>query len=92
MLFYVELTYCALVEYFEGVVSWKKVAAHLLSDTDGSKVETIARNNQNRIQDCRIEMIREYFKCGNKSWEVVLEALMKAGEKSTADKIRQMLQ
>ena len=33
----------------DGVVSWKKVAAYLLSDIDGSKVETIARNNHHII-------------------------------------------
>ena len=66
------------------------VAAYLLSDEDGSKVEIIARNNH-RIEDCRIDMIREYLKSGNISWKKVLEALRKAGEKSTANKIQCLL-
>ena len=75
----------------DGVVSWKTVAAHLLSDEDGSKVETIARNNHDRIEDCRAAMIREYFKSDNVSWKKVLEALIKAGENNTADKIKRLL-
>ena len=75
----------------DGVVSWQTLAAHLLSDKDGSKVEIIARNNQHKIRDCRTEMLREYFKSGTVSWEVVLEALMKAGENNIADKIKQIL-
>ena len=67
------------------------MAAFLLSDKDGSKVEIIARNNHHIIEDCRIAMVREYFKSGEVSWNKVLEALTKAGEKTTADKIRRAL-
>ena len=67
------------------------VGAFLLSDTDGSKVETIARNNHHIIADCCAAMIREYCKAGEVSWEGVLEALNKAGEKSTANKIKELL-
>ena len=73
------------------MASWEKVAAHLLSDKDGSKVEIIARSNQRNVEECRSQMIREYLKSGEVSWEVVLEALMKAGEKRTADKIKCLL-
>ena len=66
------------------------IAAHLLSDKDGSKVETIARNNHT-IQGCRAEMLQEYFKSGTVSWEVVIQSLIKAGENNTADNIQQML-
>ena len=86
-----EPTYTELIEQLDGVVSWKKVAAFLLSDEDGSKVETIARNNHHIIEDCRISMIRQYCVSGDVSWEKVLEALRKAGEKATADKIQQAL-
>lgn len=71
-------------------MSWETLAAHLLSDVDGSKVEIIARNNHN-IQGCRAEMLREYLKSGTISWEVVIQALIKAGEKNTAEKIHQLL-
>ena len=64
------------------------MAAFLLSDTDGSKVETIGRNNHYIIEDCRIAMLREYWKTGNVSWITVLKALRKAGEKATADRIQ----
>ena len=86
-----EPTYTELIEQLEGVVSWKKVAAYLLSDKDGSKVEIIARNNHHKIEDCRIDMIREYLKSGDISWEKVLEALRKAGEEATANKIQCLL-
>ena len=86
-----EPTYTELIEQLEGVVSWKKVAAYLLSDKDGSKVEIIARNNRHMIEDCRIDMIREYLKSGDISWEKVLEALKKAGEEATANKIQCLL-
>ena len=79
-----------MIVQLDGVVSWKKVAAFLLSDEDGSIVEIIARNNH-IIEDCRIAMVREYFKSGEVSWNKVLEALTKAGEKTTADKIRRAL-
>ena len=75
------------MEQLAGVVSWKTVAAHLLSDKDGSKVETIEINNSNKVADCRATMIREYMKSGDVSWKKVIEALTKAGEKSIADKI-----
>ena len=67
------------------------MAAHLLSDKDGSKVETIARNNHHIIEDCRAAMLREYFRIGQVSWKKVIEALEKAGEKNTADKIQHLL-
>ena len=68
-------------------MSWQTLAAHLLNDQDGSKVEIIANNNHHKVQDCRAEMLREYFKSGNVSWETVLEALIKAGEINTVEKI-----
>ena len=67
------------------------MAAFLLSDTDGSKVDTIATNNPHSIADCRIAMIREYCKNGEVSWESVLEALNKADETSTVTKIKELL-
>ena len=67
------------------------MAASLLSDKDGSKVEIIARNNHHIIADCRIAMIREYFKSGDISWKKVLEALRKAGEIATVNKIQRLL-
>ena len=72
-------------------MSWRTLAAHLLNDQDGSKVEIIAKNNHNKVQDCCAEMLREYFKSGNVSWETVLEALIKAGEINTAKKIEKIL-
>ena len=86
--FITEPTYTELLEQLEGVVSWKTVAAHLLSDKDGSKVETIEINNSYKVADCRATMIREYMKSGNVSWKKVIEALTKAGENAIADKIR----
>ena len=67
------------------------MAAHLLSDKDGSKVKTIATNNHHIIEDCRAAMLREYFRIGKVSWKKVIEALEKAGEKNTADKIQRFL-
>ena len=64
------------------------MAAILLSDDDGSKVETIARNNKHIIEDCRVSMIREYFKSGEVSWEKLLQALTDAGENRTVNKIK----
>ena len=88
---YTEPIYTELIELFKGVVSWQTLAAHLLSDKDGSKVKIIEENNHGNVQKCRAEMLQEYFKSGTVSWEVVLEALRKAGEKNTADKIKQKL-
>ena len=67
------------------------MAAYLLSDVDGSKVETIARNNHHIIEDCRSTMVHEYCKSGKVSWNKVLEALTKAGEKATAYRIQCLL-
>ena len=80
-----------MLEHLAGVVSWKIVAAHLLSDTDGSKVDITARNNRDNIEGCRDEMIHAYLKSGQVSWKVVLEALTKAGEIRTVDKIKRLL-
>ena len=67
------------------------MAAFLLSDEDGSKVDTIARDNHHIIEDCRISMIHQYLKSGDVSWEKVLKALKKAGEKAAANKIQRLL-
>ena len=67
------------------------MAAYLLSDVDGSKVENIARNNHHIIEDCHSTMVHEYCRSGEVSWNKVLEALTKAGEKATADRIRCLL-
>ena len=61
---------------------------HLLP---GSKVEAIEKNYHDDIQKCHAEMLREYYTSGVASWEVVIEALTKAGEKNTADKIKEQL-
>ena len=66
------------------------MAAHLLSDKDGTKVENIEKSYRH-IEGCRTAMIREYFKSGEVSWDKVLEALEKAGEQNTADKIKSLL-
>ena len=86
-----EPTYTELILQFDGIVHWKKVGAFLLSDNDGSKVEIIERNNHYKIEACRIAMVREYFKSGEVSWNKVLEALTKAGEKATVDRIQRLL-
>ena len=86
-----EPTYTELILQFDGVVHWKKVGAFLLSDNDGSKVEIIERNNHCKIEDCCIAMICEYLKSGEVSWNKVLEALTKAGEKATVDRIQHLL-
>ena len=67
------------------------MAAFLLADKDGSKVEIIEKSNHYKVEDCRIAMIREYFRSDEVSWNKVLEALTKAGEKATADKIQRLL-
>ena len=66
------------------------MATYLLSDDKGTKAEIIARDHH-RIEDCRAEMIREYIRSGEVSWEKVLEALQKAGEGDIAGKIRPLL-
>ena len=80
-----------MLEQLAGVVSWKIVAAHLLSDTDGSKVAIIEKSNHYNIEACRDQMIRDYLRSGQVSWEVVLEALTKAKEMSTIGKIKRLL-
>lgn len=67
------------------------MAAHLLSDTDGSKVDIIEKSNQYKVEACRDQMIRDYLRSGQVSWKVVLEALTKAKEMSTVAKIKLLL-
>ena len=67
------------------------MATFLLSDKDGSKVETIAKNNHNITEDCRAAMVYEYLRSNEVSWDKVLEALTKAGEKATVDRIQRLL-
>ena len=75
----------------DGIVEWKSVAAILLSDKDGSKTEIIARDNHYKIKECCSDMIRKYLQSGEVSWNKVLEALSKAGEKAIAKKIQCLL-
>ena len=80
-----------LTKYFERVAEWKKLAAFLLNDDDGSKTHLIEKSNHYDVGDCRGAMIREYLKSGNISWETVLSCLRSAGYKNLADDIEKDL-
>jgi len=75
------------MKYFEAVVEWKKVAAFLLNDEDGSIIATIESTNRKDVNECRESMIREYLKKGKVSWQHVLKSLKNANYTNLATKI-----
>jgi len=85
---YIEPTYPYLVKYFEAVDDWKKVAAFLLNDEDGSKIATIESTNRKDVKDCRESMIREFLKIGEVSWHHVLKSLKDADFTNLATRIQ----
>ena len=76
-----------MIEYLEKVVEWKLLAAYLLNDEDGSKTKQIEKTFHGDVADCRIEMIRLFFRSGDVTWQSVLTALRKAGYKNLANEI-----
>ena len=87
-----EPTYPDLMKLLGKVAEWNILAAFLLDDSDGSKTKSIAMSNQYDVASCRADMIREYLKSGNVSWQKVLEALRDAGYTNLANDIEESLQ
>ena len=83
----VEVTFPILIKYFERAPDWKKVAAFLLNDKDGSKCESIARSKANDVSECSAEVARELMKSGDVTWQHVLKSLRDAEYMNLADQI-----
>lgn len=73
------------------VDNWKSLAAFLLNDEDGSKAAQIEKCNRSDIAECRRQLIQDYLKSDNVSWEHFLKALRSAEHKILADKIEKSL-
>ena len=65
------------------VAKWGLLAAFLLSDEDGSVTAKIQNNNRDD-DDCCADMIREYLKSGDVSWQHVFESLQYANYSNLA--------
>ena len=83
----VEVTFPILIKYFVHAPDWKKVAAFLLNDKDGSKCESIARSKANDVSECSAEVARELMKSGDVTWQHVLKSLRDAEYMNLADQI-----
>ena len=68
------------------IADWKRVAAYLLDDENGSIAEMIERKNHCDIEACRLEMIQHYLEHGDVSWKRVVSSLRKAGYTNIARK------
>jgi len=64
------------------------VAAKLLKDDSGTRVNDIDTNNQGKKEDCLIEVIREYMRSGDISWQVVIDSIRSAGDSNLATKLQ----
>ena len=80
--------YHNLIPYFEGVTNWKQLGAYLLPTKYASKINDIDENHKQDVEACRWELITEYLKVGEVSWNKVINALEKSGHPNIAKKIR----
>ena len=81
----VEVNFLSLLSCFNKIDDWKKLAPFLLNDEDGVAVKKISQDHKDVSNDCCQEMIREYVKSGEKTWNHVLKCLRHSGYKNIAN-------
>jgi len=89
--FFLAPSYHVLIKQLEKVAEWKTVATHLLKDEDGSTIKAIEKTYHHDVEDCRAEMIRQYIKSGDVSWQNILSALRKSNYNNLANEIEKKL-
>ena len=83
-------TYPVLLKDFMRASKWAILAAFLLNDEDGSVTAKIKNNNRD-VDVCCAEMIREYLKSGDVSWQHVLKSLRYANCSNLASEMEKDL-
>ena len=75
--------------YLKGVSSWKSLAAHLLPpDCVVTKIDSIDKQCQGDVEDCKIALYREFDRQGEVTWIKIADALEKSSHLSIAKRIK----
>ena len=69
-----EPKFTQLIPTFEKVVDWERLCPFLIDDVTGQKTKKI-KNNPGDIDAKHLEMLQEFLKRSNPSWEDVVDAL-----------------
>ena len=78
-------------EKFSGVADWESICPYLINDYTGQKTEAIRRNNKD-VEGRRADMLREFLKGSDPTWEKVIEALRAGMYSNLAHSIEKELQ
>ena len=84
-------TYPDLLFYLKDVSDWQTLGAHILPGNSAGPIKIIHDSNNGDVQKCKIALFREYLKTGDRSWNTVIAALIKADYENLAEEIKQKL-
>ena len=84
-------TYPDLLYYLKDVSDWQTLGAHILLENSERPIEIIYATHKGDVQECKKALFLEYLKAGDRSWNSVIAALIKIGNKNLAKDIKQKL-
>ena len=84
-------TYPDLLYYLKDVSDWQTLGAHILPGNSEGPIEIIYTTHKGDVQECKKALFLEYLKAGDRSWNSIIAALIKIGNKNLAKDIKQKL-
>ena len=75
-------TYSDLLDYLHDVDDWKALAVNILPGEPTGLIKIIERSYNGDVRECKKELFSEYMKNGDRSWNTVIAALTKIGNKT----------
>ena len=84
-------TYPDLLYYLKDVSDWQTLGAHILPGNSAGPIEIIDTTYNGDVRKCKKALFLEYLKTGNRSWNSVINALIKIDHINLADDIKQKL-
>ena len=84
-------TYPDLLYYLKDVSDWQTLGAHILPGNSEGPIEIIYATHKGDVQECKKALFLEYLKAGDRSWNSIIDALIKMRNKNLAKDIKQKL-
>ena len=85
-----EPTYLNLLPYMERVDNWKALGTHLLPvKYIPHLLDEIERTRKGNVDDCRRDLLSEFIKVGEVSWDKVIDSLEKSRYSNVAKIVKQ---
>ena len=78
-----------MVENLRSVTNWQTLGTHILPPDHVEEIQIIYENHKHDVLACQRDLFREYLKVGDRSWNTVIQALIKTGYKNLAKDIKQ---